>query len=385
MNYVTDEDFDYAVFCRRAFHRHPELLFDLPRTTEFVRGELTRMGIRPAGAGPAAITGTLGPDGAKTVIGIRADMDALPITEKTGLPYASEVPGVMHACGHDSHTAVLLTCARILKRHENDLRVRVRFLFQPSEEGAESGAKSMVEHGAAEDADLFIAAHCDSSLDTGTIGICPGNYMAASTLVHVVFHGKKAHAAQASQGADAIAMAAGSYGALNRMAAEEAGERPYLFGINCFRGGTSPNTVADRCEMDAAFRWYDDSLYENVREKCEAICRKAAHDRGGRAELDWRTSAPPVRNDPALTKIFISCMEKTFQRKPVILPPSLLSEDFSWFLREKPGFLFRFGVRNEEAGCTAPLHSEDFRLDEQGMAFAAEAFVSFILRFDDPA
>ena len=252
MKYLTDSDFDYAVLRRRQLHRYPEMLFDLEHTVSLVCRELDRMGIVRSEAGPGSVVGWIGPEGAPVTVGIRADMDALPIQEETNLAFASEVAGVMHACGHDSHTAVLLTVAQVLKRHEAEMKVRVKLLFQPSEEGAESGAKSMVEHGAVEDVDCVIAAHCDNELEAGTIGICSGGYMTASTLIKLVFLGQKSHAASPEKGVDAIAMAVEAYGVLKQGIAEEAGNRLYIFGINCLTGGTAPNMVADRCEMTIA-------------------------------------------------------------------------------------------------------------------------------------
>ena len=376
MKYVTAEDFQYAVDCRRRFHRYPELLFELENTVTFVQQELKRMGIPIGSAGPASVIGYIGPESAKKTVAIRADMDALPIQECTGLPFASEVPGVMHACGHDAHTALLLTVAQILKRHEESMGVRVKLLFQPCEEGAESGAKSMVEHGAMEDVDLVIASHCDNELDAGTIGVCPGGYMTASTLIRLTFLGAKAHAATPEKGVDAIAMAVEAYHGLKQIIVEEAGDQMHIFGINCFQGGSVPNMVADRCEMTIAFRYYDTDLYTRFRNRCDAFCQQIAAKYGGKAEQSWHTSAPPVRNDPALVADFVNAAENIHY---TILQPSRLSEDFSWFLQEKPGFLFRFGTGNAAMGCTGPLHCNTFNIDEAGMESAAEAILAYIL------
>lgn len=378
MRYVTASDYDYAVSCRRQFHRHPELEFDLPRTVAAVCRELERLGIGWKEAGPAGVVGYLGPEDAPTVA-LRADMDALPIQETTGLPYASEIPGVMHACGHDSHMAVLLTAARILKRHEKALKVRIKLLFQPSEEGAQSGARSMVAHGVMEDVDRILAAHCDNELEVGTVGICPGGYMTASTLIRLRFVGKRAHAATPEKGVDAIAMAVEAHGALRQAVAEEAGDRLYIFGINVLSGGTAPNMVAEQCEMTIAFRYYEQALYDSFRKRCEAICRQIAARYGGSVEQHWHTSAPPVYNDPHLAEAFAAGLRDS-ECRVVQIPPARVSEDFSWYLQEKPGMLFRFGTGNKDLGCTQALHCGDFRIDERGMAYAAEAFVAYLLQ-----
>ena len=204
--------------------------------------------------------------------------------------------------------------------------------------------------------------------------------MTASTLIGLKFLGKKAHAATPELGVDAIAMAVEAYGALKQMIAEEAGDRMYILGINCFRGGSVPNMVADQCEMTIAFRYYDNALYESFRKRCGETCEQIAVKYGGSVEQSWHTSAPPVYNTPDMVTKFFASTEAALPGVAKVLPPSRLSEDFSWFLNEKPGFMFRFGTRNEETGCTAALHSPDFKMDEQGMEAAVEAFVAFVMR-----
>ena len=378
--YVTQEDYAYAVECRRYLHRHPETLFELENTLRFVRGELDGMGILWSEAGPSSITAWIGPENAGTKIGLRADMDALPIEEQTGLDYASENAGKMHACGHDAHTAILLTVARILKRREGELKARVKLLFQPSEEGEISGAKSMVDHGAADDVDFVLATHCDNDVPVGKIGVRAGDYMAACNPITLTFYGKTAHATLPEQGVDAIAMAWEAYGALQKIAAHEAGENTiYIFGMNYFHGGTAHNVIADQCQLKISFRYYDQDFAARVEKQCLAECRRIAERFGGTVEANWYCSAPPVYNDPTLTARFAQAVENVMPGQVTQLALRKSTEDFSWFLQKKPGLLFRFGTRNPETGCTTLAHCSDFRIDERGMEAAAEAFVSFVL------
>lgn len=378
--YITQSDYDYAVSCRRYLHRHPETLFDLKNTVTFVREELDKMGIPWSQAGPSSVTAWIGPEEAAVCVGLRADMDALPILEQTGLDYASEVPGKMHACGHDAHTAILLTTARVLKRREQDLKVRVKLLFEPSEEGEISGAKSMVEHGAADDVDYVLATHCDNDVPVGKIGVRAGDYMAACNPITIVFCGKTAHATLPEQGVDAIAMAWEAYEALKTIAAQEA--RPdtvYIFGVNYFHGGTAHNVISDRCEIKISFRYYDQDFADRVEQQCRGKCLDIAARYGGSVEINWYCSAPPVYNDPQLTDSFAQVVENSLPGQVVQLAMRKSTEDFSWFLQKKPGLLFRFGTRNEQTGCTTLAHCSDFRIDELGMKFAAEAFAAFVL------
>lgn len=376
MRYITAEDYNYAVECRRYLHRFPETGFDLDNTVAFVRGELESMGIAWGEAGPASVTAYIGPADAACTVGIRGDMDALPVEEKSGLPYASEIPGKMHACGHDSHTANLLAVAKILKRHEQDLKVRVKLLFQPSEECAVSGAKSMVDHGAVEDVDYVVATHCSNALPTGTLGYAFGPRAAACDPVTVVFKGKTAHATLPEEGIDAVAMAWEAYRELKQIAAEEAGtENRYIFGINYIHGGTAHNVISDRCEIKITFRYFDMAFAARVKERCMAKCREIAGRFGGSVEMDWNMSAPPVINDPDVMARLVPSLEVASEGATEILEPSMGSEDFSWFLQKIPGVALSFGTRNEEIGCDTTGHGNDFRIDERGMENAIEAFV----------
>ena len=380
MRYITEKDFEYAVECRRYLHRHPETGFDLGNTVAFVRGELEKLGIAWGEAGPASVTGYIGPENASYTIGIRADMDALPVLEKSGLPYASETPGKMHACGHDSHTANLLTVAKILKRHESDMKVRVKLLFQPSEECVISGAKSMVDHGAVDDVDCVVMTHCGNELPAGTIGYAYGPRYAACDPVTVVFKGKTAHATLPEEGVDAIAMAWEAYDVLKRIAAEEAGtETKYIFGMNYFHGGTAHNVICDRCELKITFRYFDMGFAARVRERCIAKCHEIAARIGGSAEINWTMSAPPVINDTEVIDRLLPAIKIASGGKMQVLPYQLGSEDFSWYLQKKPGAALRFGTGNPAIGCDTPCHGNDFRIDERGMENAIETFVQFVM------
>ena len=380
MQYVTKEVFDYAVSCRRYLHRHPELGFDLDNTVAFVRGELDKLGISWSEAGPASVTAWIGPAGAKIAVGLRADMDALPVQEKTGLAYASEIPGRMHACGHDAHTAVLLAVAKLLKPMEENLPCRVKLLFQPSEECEISGARSMVDHGAVDDVDFVVCTHTENRLETGKLGYRMGDHMAACNPITITFRGKTAHATRPEEGVDAIAMAVEAYGALKEIAAEEAGkDTVYIFGMNYFHGGTAHNVVSNHCDLKISFRYYDMEFAARVEKRCIEKCHEIAARYGGTADPNWFMSAPPVYNEPALVERFVRRIQEVLPEAAVQLPLSKGTEDFAWFLQKKPGFAFFFGTKNEALGCTGDAHCNDFRIDENAMEYAIEAFAQLVL------
>ncbi len=377
---VTRDDFSYAVSLRREIHRHPELGFDLDNTVSIVEHELSGIGIPYTEEyGKGSVVGWLNRESSGKVIAIRADMDALPVEEKTGLPYASEIPGRMHACGHDSHTATLLAVARILKRIEKQLPCCVKLLFQPSEECEQSGAKMMVENGAVDDADLVICTHCDNAQPVGTIGWCAGDYMSACDPISMTFFGKTAHATLPEQGIDAIAMASDAVIEMKKIAKEEADGKFYVFSVGYFHGGTAHNVIADRCDLKISHRYYDGAMRERIRTRCIACCERIAREYGGRVEIDWRMSAPALHNDEAAMQKFVESMEKIMPEKLIHVQPRRSTEDFAWFTQKKPGIIFRFGTGNDALGCNTLAHCNDFRLDEEGIMSAILAFTQFVI------
>lgn len=370
-----EQGLTYAVECRRYLHMHPEVGFELPLTTAFVRQKLEEIGLAPTDRyGTGSLVAELGPEDGP-IIALRADMDGLPVEEKTGLPYSSCHPGKMHACGHDAHTAVLLAVAKCLKAQERQLKNRVRLIFQPSEEGAVSGAKMMVDNGVMQDVQYVIAAHCENRLETGTLGVCTGNCMAACAPITLEFFGKTSHATAPQCGVDAIAMAYEAYGKLKETVARLAGAEPYIWSVGTFQGGTAHNVVADYCKMDISFRFYDYDFAEKVRSAVEKIGNEVAEAFGGTFKLDWKVSTGAVYNEPGLTKLFKQRMAAL--GLPVAdMPPRMSSEDFGWYLTKAPGMLLRFGTGTKGNGSA---HQNDFRIDEDGMAYAIRAFTTLVL------
>ena len=366
----------YAIECRRYLHMHPEVGFDLPLTTAYVRKKLEESGLTVTDRyGQCSLVAEIGPEDGP-IIALRADMDALPVEEKTGLPFASVHPGKMHACGHDSNTSTLLAAAKYLKQHEGQLTNRIRFIFQPSEEGAISGAKMMVENGVMDGVKYVIGTHCDNKLNTGDVGVCPGNYMAACAPITLEFFGKTSHATLPECSVDAIAMAQESYGLLKKAVTDLAGDSAYIWAVGTFRGGTAHNVVADYCKMDISFRFYDHDFAERVHETVERLCGEIAQRYGGTYKLDWKISTGAVYNEPVLTDVFKKAMEVSgVEVQP--LPSRMSSEDFGWYLTKAPGMIFRFGTGTKGCGVA---HQNDFTIDEAGMAAGIRGFVTMALQ-----
>ena len=383
MKCVPNEIFEYAVATYRMLHKIPEVGFELYKTVEAVAAELDKIGIEYTDRyGKCSLVAQIGHKEGVPTIGFRADMDALPVNEKTDLPFASTHPGAMHACGHDSHTAILLAVAKYLKTVEDKLPCNVRFFFQPSEEGAVSGAKMMVDNGCLEGCDFVAATHCETLIPTGSIGYTSGPIMAACAPITLRFHGITSHATLPEHGVDAVAMAVDSYYALKAMVKEEAGDQPYIWSVGKFAGGDVHNVIPDLCTQEISFRFYDNDFAERVHQRILVIIDEIAKRYGGRAELDWRVSTCPVINDKALLDHFESILKGVEDIKLDFVPQKRSSEDFGWFTNSCPGILFRYGIYNEEKGTVHPAHRPDFMIDEDGLKQAILAFVNLAENFN---
>ncbi len=214
-------DKDYIINLRRELHEYPEVGFELPRTLALVRRELERIGVEYSEEyGESSIVATINPEKKKFTIGIRADMDALPINEKNDIPYKSKIEGKMHACGHDAHTAMLLGTAKALFDMRERIDCRVKLLFQPSEEGIRSGAEEMVSHGVMDDIDVIVGMHVENWLESGNVGVCKGASMASSRNIKLEFFGRTAHATLPQTGHDALAAAVSAYNGIQTMLKE---------------------------------------------------------------------------------------------------------------------------------------------------------------------
>ena len=380
---ISEEIFQYVVDVRRKLHRHPEIGFDLPYTASVVRAELSEIGFPYSeDYAPCSFVVFIGNDPAKKTLAARADMDALPVEEKVDLPFKSEIPGRMHACGHDTHTAILLGVAKLLKAHENELPCNVRLFFQPSEECELSGAEEMVKNGAMDGVDAVICTHCEVRLEPDELGYCIGDFMAACMPFTIRFYGKTSHAAAAPEkGVDAIKMGLEAIGRLEKAVKEAFGGKKYIWNVGVFNGGTAHNVIADYSEIKITFRYFDEPLAERFRDEAMEILSDISERFGGRFEAEAPVSTHPVINDPELTKQFVEVIAKDPRVRLREMPYRMSSEDFSWYLKKAPGFLFRYGIKNDAEGCSYPAHSNTFKVDEKGFRTALIGFTDFIMNY----
>ncbi len=362
---LTKEDVEYCVNIRRQLHRRPEVGFDLPETAALVKTELEKLGLSVrTDYAPCSAVAIVNPECKGKTVLLRADMDALPILEKSGVEFASEKPGMMHACGHDAHTAMLLTVGRVLCRVKDQLPVRVMLVFQPNEEGEQSGARCMVEHGVTEGVDCAVTIHCGNEHPTGYLGVVAGDYLAACDPITLTFHGKTAHATRFAEGVDAIQMAMQAWEGLKKIVAEEVGDRKHIFSLGYFHGGTAHNVISDECVIKISFRYYDMAFEAKVRERGLALLEEICTRFGGTVDIDWNTSAPSVINDGKLAQRYLASAQKVAGENCGATGVRMGSEDFAWYLTKVPGIATRLGTRNEELGATTTGHTNTYRIDE---------------------
>lgn len=375
-------DKDFMKKQRREIHMYPEIDFDLPKTVALVKRELTAMGIPfTEEYGKGSVVGYINPDKKGFTIGIRADMDALKITENTSLEFKSKNEGLMHACGHDAHTAMLLGTAKALKSIEDTLSCRVKLLFQPSEEGIKSGAIMMVENGALDDVDIVAALHVNGKLDVGKIDIRPGNYMASSRHFKIEIFGESAHAASPQHGIDALAAAVRMYNAIQLIRTREVSPlEPCLCSIGKLEAGTAQNIVADHAVMWGTMRTFDLKLNYFIFEKMQKIAKGLSDELGVKIEVTGPVKSVCVYNNPYITELMRESMAKVVGEENIIEANLRLgSEDFSRMLEKRPGVLFHLGTRNEAKGITRVIHNDDFDIDEDAMEIGCRILTQFVI------
>ncbi|MDQ3911800.1 MAG: amidohydrolase [Actinomycetota bacterium] len=364
------------VTLRRNIHREPELGFDTEKTAEKVLSALDGLPLEiQTGIAENGVVATLrGEGGEGLTVALRADMDALPINEGTGLPFASEVEGKMHACGHDGHTSMLVGAARVLA--QDHLRERlsgsVKFIFQPAEEGF-AGGRAMVEEGTAEGVSSIFALHLWPGLPRGAVATKAGPIMAAADAFELVVKGSGGHGAMPHLTADAMAISAQIVTALQTIVSREVNPvEPAVLTVGEISAGTAFNIIPETVRLGGTVRTLDDDLRERMPERIEDLARGVAKGMRGDVELDYRFSYPVTRNEADAAGLALSVAGELFgeERAVELTHPSMGAEDFAFFLEKVPGAFIWLGV-----GDVSGLHTPQFSFDEdilpQGSALLA--------------
>ena len=352
------------VALRRDIHREPELGFDTEKTAGKVLAALDGLPLDiRTGVAQNGVVATLKGEGAGPTVGLRADMDALPILEETGLPFASEVDGKMHACGHDGHTSMLVGAAHALSGMRERMNGTVKFFFQPAEEGG-GGGKVMVEEGVADDVASIFALHLWPGLPFGKAATKAGPIMAAADAFEMTVRGAGGHGAMPHLTADAITMAAQIVTALQTVVSREVDPvEPAVLTVGEIGAGTAFNIIPETARLGGTVRTLNEDLRRRMPERIEHIARGVAQGMRGDAEIDYEFSYPVTMNDEGAANRALSVIGELFGEKNKLeLPnPSMGAEDFAFFLQKIPGAFIWLGVGQDISG----LHTSTFAFDEE--------------------
>ncbi|MEK6711952.1 MAG: amidohydrolase [Nitrospinota bacterium] len=378
----------WLVETRRAIHMRPELGYEEHETSKRVAQALAEWGLEVrTGVAETGVVGVLRTGRPGPTLGIRADMDALPIEEANDAPYKSRTPGKMHACGHDAHTAMLLGAARLLAQNPRWLEGcggNVKFIFQPAEEGR-AGGRRMVEEGVLEDprVDMAIAAHVLPALPVGTVGTRGGPVLAASDKFHITIRGKGSHAAYPHQSRDPIVAAAHAITALQAIVSRNVD--PFdagVISVTRLEAGTAYNIIPDEVRLMGTMRTHREETRGAMKGRMEETLRGIALAFGAEAELEFVPGYPPLVNSAQATGLIErAAREALGEGKLVEMPLSMGAEDFAYIARERPAAMFRVGIRNEARGIVHSLHSSRFDLDEDALPVGVSVFVQAAREF----
>ena len=370
---------------RCHMHAHPELSHMEKETAAYIAGELRKLGLDPKEhVGGYGVTAVI--EGCKEgpCVGLRADFDALPIQEITGLPFASENPGVMHACGHDTHAAMLLGAAMVLMELKDSFPGKVKLIFQPSEEdAADCGAKAMIADGCLEDpkVDMMFGQHVWPTLPTGKVGVRNGAMMAASDRFFITVKGKNSHGAQPQDGIDAIVIAAQVVSALQSIVSRRVGPLDSaVVTIGTIRGGNRYNVIADEVKLEGTSRNLNPAVRDAMAERIENIVRGVTQGMGGDYEFRYLRCYSPTVNDPGMFKVVRDAVLKTGGEELLTIPENsgLGGEDFSFYCEKVPCCFYWLGCQ-KEGEPFYPIHHGAFVPDLEALPIGMEVMVTAAL------
>ncbi len=386
---LIDEYVPDLVATRRDFHEHPELAFEEVRTSGIVARRLQALGLEvQTGIARTGVTallrgGAAGP-GAKT-LAIRADMDALPIEELNEVDYRSQSAGKMHACGHDGHTAILLTVADILSKRRAELAGNVKFVFQPAEESI-GGAQPMVREGAMQNVDAIIGLHLISDIPLGRVGVRAGEVFASADDYILTVRGRGGHAASPHEAIDPIVITAHIITALQTLISRETSPfHPSIVTIGEIKAGTTFNIIPETATMRGTVRSFSSTHRTHLMRRIGEVASGIASTLGGSCEIEWQIGGcPPCYNDPAITAIVRAAAVEAVGAAQVDEDESVMStgsDDMAEFLQAVPGCYFVVGSRNEAKGTHYQHHHPRFNLDEDALPIGVEVLTRATLNY----
>lgn len=401
INSASDKIEQKCIAWRRDLHQHPELSNHEFRTAKLVADHLRSLGLEvKEKVGKTGVVGVL--KGAKPgpCIGLRADMDALPVVERADLPFASKAKsiyegnevGVMHACGHDTHVAMLMSVAEILAGMKNELNGTVKFIFQPAEEGPpegeEGGAPLMIKEGVLDNpkVDVMFGLHINAETDIGVIKYRAGGIMAASDWFTITVKGKQTHGSQPWAGIDPVAVSAQIINSLQTIVSRQLDitKNPAVITVSTVHGGVRANIIPEELVMAGTIRTLDTGMQRQIHDKMTLKVLKISEAFGATATIEFKPKTLVTYNDPTLVKKMLPTFIKTAGEENVIeIPPITGAEDFSYFAEKVPSLFFFIGGRQPgiDPSKVFPHHTPDFWLDERGMKTGIKAFLNIVFDY----
>ncbi|NOU55948.1 amidohydrolase [Brevibacillus borstelensis] len=376
---------EQIVAWRRDFHQNPELSFEEKRTSDIVASHLEKLGLEvKRGLGRTGVVGILRGKQPGATIGLRADMDALPIHDQKDVAYRSTVDGKMHACGHDAHTSMLMGAAQFLSQVERPEKGNVVFVFQPAEEGG-GGAQVMIEDGLLRETGIQAMAglHVFPGVPVGRVTAVRGVGCAAADTIHIRVIGRGGHAAHPHLAVDSVAVTAEVISALQQIASRHVDPLdPIVITIGKIQGGTASNVIAPEVELFGTVRTLNPALREQMPERIEKVIAGVTQAFGATYAVDYEFGYPSILNDDGMVDLLLKTSDDVLgQGKYQLVKPSMGGEDFSYYTHHVPGVFFRLGVGNEDKRTQYPLHHPLFDIDEDALPIGVAMLSAFALNY----
>ena len=364
---------------RRKIHKNPELGFKEYETANFIAKKLKEFGIEHKRVCETGIVGLI--EGAKPgkTLAIRADIDALDLTEENDVSYKSTNEGVMHACGHDAHTTILLGTAKILAQYQDKFKGNIKLIFQPAEEGP-GGAKPMIEAGVLKnpDVDYIIGLHVNPNLKSGRVGLKEGRMQAAPDYFKIKILGKGGHGARPQETVDPIVIGSQIVSGIQQLKSRESDTlKPLVISIGSFHSGEAFNAIPSEAVLTGTVRSFDNELRKKIKKRMEEIVQNITKAYQADYKFEYSFEYPPLYNNKELNDLMSQVVIENLGEETLyeIPEPSMGGEDFAYFTQEIPGLYMRLGTRNEKKGTVNPLHSANFNLDEDILTQGVKLFL----------